>query len=141
MVDSDLYLSTSVHLHDTDGTQIGETNFIFYGGNREGTVSIRGSPRFYFDGPWAGTRSCQTWPGTDLSDLGGFNFVMTISVGSPDMFQFEGRTGERVTVDMGSCGTYSEWREVVGKAVSAEISLYAWQEDLEEYFTTQFTVV
>ena len=136
-----LYLSTSVYLFNADGIELGETNFIFYGNRRGDKVSIRGSQRFYFSGPWSGTESCQMWPGVDLSDLRGFNFVMTTAVGSTDMFQFENSSGQKILVDMGSCETYPDWHEMVEEAASAQLSLYSWQEDLNHYVTMQFAVV
>lgn len=139
--DKSLYLSTSVLLYNDKGTKLGEANFIFYVGKREDKVSIRGSQRFYFDGPWRKTRGCQEWPGADLSELGGFDFVMTTAVGSSDMFQFEGNAGQTINVDMGSCKTYRQWRKMIREATSAKLDLYTWQEDLSDYFTTQFSVL
>jgi hypothetical protein len=140
-VDRSLYLSTSVNLYNAKGKKLGETNFIFYIGKRGDSLSIRGSQRFYFDGPWRGTDSCQQWPGADLSDLGGLDFVMTTAVGSSDMFQFETSSGEKIQVNMGECATYPQWERMLRKVASADLNLYTWQEELSDYLTTQFAVV
>ena len=135
MVDNDLYLSTSVHLYNDVGEQVGLTNFIFY--PRPGSLNI--GKRFYVRG-----RNCGA--SETLDDLADMDFTFTTAVAAgASMFQFETSSGQRITADMSECKYLPNWEDMVKtEAVSAEINLRVSPytgDVLNDYFTTEYIVL
>ena len=78
----------------------------------------------------------------DLADMD-FTFTTAVAAGA-SMFQFETRSGQRITADMSQCHYLPNWEEMVKtEAVSAEINLRinSRGDELNDYFTTEYMVV
>ncbi|XP_063686856.1 uncharacterized protein LOC134820410 isoform X2 [Bolinopsis microptera] len=138
VADQWLYQSVNVNLYDGNGTRLGLTNFIIYATIVDEEVQVTGYKRFYFSGPWSGSRSCSKK--LNLDYLKDFNFEMVTSVGSEDMFQFTTSSGERNSESMGVCSSYSTWQDMLLEAESADLGMRSWLSDLPDYFTTEYTV-
>ena len=138
VADKNLYQGVNVNLYNGNGTRLGHTNFIIYAGIVDEKVKLTGYKRFYFNGPWSGTRSCSEY--LNLDYLEDFNFEMVTSVGSEDMFQFTRSSGEKHSESMGDCSSYSSWQDMLLEAESADLGIITWLSDLPDYFTTEYTV-
>lgn len=136
--DKYLYQSVNVNLYNGNSSRIGYTNYIFYARLVGEDVQFTAYKRYYFDGSWSGKSNCMKY--LTLDYLGGFNFDMVTSVGSEDMFAFTGPDGVTHTETMGDCSSYSDWQDMLQEAKSADLKLTTWNQDLADYFTTEYSV-
>ena len=121
-----------VDLFNDADKSVGTTNVIF----RPSPGSLEVNKRFYLP--------ADTCAGADIFvDLAGMDFTFTIAVAAgANMYQFETSSGQRFTADMSHCKSLQNWEEMVKtEAVSAELRLDSWMDELKDYFTTEYMIV
>ena len=125
----------NVKIYDAEHNKLGLTNFIIYAEEQDGKIVFTGYKRFYVEEP---DEECSRYMNLDVED---FNFVLTISPGQSDMFQYTNPKGKVIEEEMSRCMGYSEWRTVQVLGAKAELELTTWVEDLEKYYSTEYMVV